>query len=77
MNDQLDLFPCENPTQPVHDGPLERIGALTYVPGYVSTEEQHDLLQAIDAAPWLEDLRRRVQHYGFRYDYKAWTPANC
>jgi alkylated DNA repair dioxygenase AlkB len=25
----------------------------------------------VDAASWLSDLKRRVQHYGYRYDYKA------
>lgn len=29
------------------------------------------LVEAIDAMPWREDLARRVQHYGWRYDYKA------
>ncbi|WP_244313666.1 alpha-ketoglutarate-dependent dioxygenase AlkB [Stappia sediminis] len=29
------------------------------------------LLDRIDAAPWRADLKRRVQHYGYRYDYKA------
>jgi len=25
----------------------------------------------VDAQPWLHDLERRVQHYGFRYDYRS------
>ena len=29
------------------------------------------LLDAIDASPWRADLKRRVQHYGWRYDYRA------
>jgi len=29
------------------------------------------LLRAISEEPWLGDLKRRVQHYGYRYDYKA------
>ena len=29
------------------------------------------LLARIDAADWLGDLKRRVQHYGWRYDYSA------
>ena len=28
-------------------------------------------LAEIDSLPWQDDLRRRVQHYGYRYDYKA------
>jgi alkylated DNA repair dioxygenase AlkB len=29
------------------------------------------LLDAIDREQWLTDLHRRVQHYGYKYDYKA------
>ncbi len=29
------------------------------------------LLQEIDRLDWLSDLKRRVQHYGYKYDYKA------
>ncbi|TAF75954.1 MAG: alpha-ketoglutarate-dependent dioxygenase AlkB [Alphaproteobacteria bacterium] len=32
---------------------------------------QQQLLAEIDAGIWQHDLRRRVQHYGYRYDYKA------
>lgn len=45
------------------------IPGLAYIPAYVDPEEQQALLSAVDAAPWLSDLRRRVQHYGYRYDY--------
>lgn len=29
------------------------------------------MIDLIDAAPWREDLSRRVQHYGYRYDYRS------
>lgn len=32
---------------------------------------QQRLIAEIDAGIWQHDLRRRVQHYGYRYDYKA------
>lgn len=36
------------------------------------TPAYHDsLITIIDQQPWLTDLRRRVQHYGYRYDYKS------
>jgi alkylated DNA repair dioxygenase AlkB len=44
---------------------------LKYVSSYVNEEAEAQLLAAIDAQPWLADLKRRVQHYGYRYDYKA------
>jgi alkylated DNA repair dioxygenase AlkB len=48
---------------------VARIPGLAYIPGYIDPEAQQTLLNAIDAALWLSDLRRRVQHYGYRYDY--------
>lgn len=47
------------------------ITGLFYLPDYISQEEEARLLTAIDGASWLSDLKRRVQHYGYRYDYKA------
>lgn len=38
---------------------------------FVSAEREVELLSRVDNAHWLLDLRRRVQHYGWRYDYKA------
>jgi alkylated DNA repair dioxygenase AlkB len=46
-----------------------QIPGLAYVPAYLDPEAQPSLLATIDAQPWLSDLRRRVQHYGYRYDY--------
>lgn len=47
------------------------IPELRYIERYASTQAEADLLTAVDAEPWLADLKRRVQHYGYRYDYKA------
>lgn len=47
------------------------IAGLEYFPEYISRAEQNSLLAYIDAAEWNNDLRRRVQHYGYRYDYQA------
>lgn len=45
------------------------VPGLLYVEGWLTTDAQEALLTAIDAAEWSTDLRRRVQHYGHRYDY--------
>jgi alkylated DNA repair dioxygenase AlkB len=45
------------------------VPGLTYLPDYLGRPEQHDLLDTIDRLPWRGDLKRRVQHYGYRYDY--------
>ena len=39
------------------------------VPDVVTPAEEARILLRIAEAPWLAELRRRVQHYGFRYDY--------
>ena len=47
------------------------IKGFQYISSYI-TQYDHDLLiQQIDTQPWLSDLKRRVQHYGYKYDYKA------
>lgn len=49
------------------------IPGLLYYPDFLSTDEERELLAHIDSAPWITELKRRVQHYGWRYDYKART----
>ncbi|MDD9799763.1 MAG: alpha-ketoglutarate-dependent dioxygenase AlkB [Gammaproteobacteria bacterium] len=41
-----------------------------YVPDYISDAEEKSLLGHIDSAEWITELKRRVQHYGYRYDYR-------
>ena len=41
------------------------------VPDIVTEAEEQRILLRIADAPWLTDLSRRVQHYGYRYDYRA------
>lgn len=49
------------------------VPGLHYVADYVMPAEHTALLAAIDAQPWLHTLKRRVQHYGYRYDYMRRT----
>ena len=41
------------------------------VPDIATEAEAQRILLRIAQAPWLTDLSRRVQHYGFRYDYRG------
>ncbi|MCD6035583.1 MAG: 2OG-Fe(II) oxygenase superfamily protein [Rickettsiales bacterium] len=50
---------------------VERIPGLQYIPDYITSDQEAELLSCIDAQSWLRDLKRRVQHYGWKYDYKA------
>jgi alkylated DNA repair dioxygenase AlkB len=42
-----------------------------YSPGYVTPEEARKLVTSLDGGGWSSELKRRVQHFGYRYDYKA------
>ena len=57
---QISLFKQEIP-----------IPDLQYFENFVSKEEESQLIQNIDHENWLSDLKRRVQHYGYKYDYKS------
>ena len=45
-------------------------GAI-YLPELVSPAAEASLIAQVDATPWNTELKRRVQHYGYRYDYRA------
>lgn len=61
---QIGLFETE-PT------PVTSIPGLSYIPDYIDSAQEEALICHIDNQPWITDLKRRVQHYGYRYDYKA------
>lgn len=44
---------------------------LKVLPNFISDDEERQLLLTIDAHEWDRSMKRRVQHYGWRYDYKA------
>lgn len=49
---------------------VDAIPGLSYVADYITEEAQTWLLAKVDNGLWLDDLKRRVQHYGFKYDYR-------
>jgi alkylated DNA repair dioxygenase AlkB len=61
----IDLF---NQDSTAND--IQLIKGLEYHKNFISKIEQNELLQIIDNQIWLEDLKRGVQHYGYKYDYK-------
>jgi alkylated DNA repair dioxygenase AlkB len=46
------------------------IDGLTYQSDLLTEAEQQLVLATVDQMPWNDLLKRRVQHYGYRYDYK-------
>jgi len=61
------------PTLHAFDVSVEQpsVPGLKYVPEFLTVDEEKALIEKIDQSEWMEDLQRRVQHYGWRYDYKA------
>ena len=55
----------------IEEKPAPKISGLQYFPYFITVDEQQALIQMIDQRPWLTDLKRRVQHYGYKYNYKA------
>jgi alkylated DNA repair dioxygenase AlkB len=51
--------------------PSVSIPGLTSLPDYIDQAQHDRLVVIIDEQPWINELQRRVQHYGYRYDYKA------
>lgn len=49
----------------------QKIEGLSYHLEFLSESEETELIRAIDNEPWLHDLKRKVQHYGYKYDYRA------
>lgn len=73
MFDTASSKPVRNIDQMVTnlESTIARISGLKYVPDFINEKEHEELWQAIYKEPWLTDLKRRVQHYGWKYDYKS------
>jgi alkylated DNA repair dioxygenase AlkB len=50
---------------------IPEIPGLYYIDNFLTPSEENTLLHGIDNQTWMNELKRRVQHYGYRYDYKA------
>lgn len=67
---QLDLFDSDRDKKS-DLCETHHINGLVYHKDLLSNDRQKEILEKIDSQPWLLDLKRRVQHYGYRYNYKA------
>lgn len=72
---QLDMGFAQREPQEIHGGPeqIPDVPGLHYFPGFLTGTQQQEIVGRIDSSPWRDDLERRVQHYGWRYDYRART----
>ena len=71
MNEQLTLFAAEPGVEPQQPA----IPGSHYLSAFLTPEEEAEFIRLIDENEdaWLTDLSRRVQHYGWRYDYSERT----
>ncbi|MCZ7452357.1 alpha-ketoglutarate-dependent dioxygenase AlkB [Rhizobium rhizogenes] len=46
---------------------------VVYFSAFLSPDEEAAVAAILDAGAWSTELKRRVQHFGYRYDYKART----
>ena len=44
------------------------------VPELITEAEERRILRRIAEARWMTDIGRRVQHYGYQYDYRGSAP---
>ena len=83
-NGQLSMFDAETSAAPLPlpghlNYGIDELGmhgitgihGLYYYNGFLDMPAQRALIDCIDAEPWRTDLDRRVQHYGWRYDYRT------
>jgi hypothetical protein len=54
---------------PVADEKSGSIEGLELLSGFVSESEQKDLLGLVESWPWSSLMSRRVQQYGYAYNY--------
>ena len=54
-----------------HASAIPNIKGLRYISEWITLDTEAELISIIDQQPWMRDLKRRVQHYGYRYNYKA------
>ena len=50
---------------------ISMIDGLKYIPNFIDKSEENFFIDSINSEKWLSDIKRRVQHYGYKYDYKA------
>lgn len=60
MNDLFDIIDTQ-----------KDINGLLFKPDFLSLDEADVIVNHIDNEDWSTELSRRVQHYGYKYDYRS------
>lgn len=71
----LDFGPLSDAVSSRGDEPdtsaAPEISGLAYTSDFLSPAEQERTLHMVDGSAWMSGLERKVQHYGWRYDYRS------
>lgn len=67
---QLSLFENNIDIKSYNESKIKLIEGLSIFYDFISEEDEVSIIETIDNNKWLLDLSRRVQHYGYKYDYK-------
>ena len=63
-------FPEKRPESPARPDEIG-IPGIDYREVFLNPDECDEIVRMINDQPWRNDLSRRVQHYGWRYDYAS------
>ncbi len=66
----IDPSPAPKPVLVSLDQDKHGVPGLVYLPDFISESEESLLVDQLDRAGWSDPMKRRVQQYGWRYDYK-------
>lgn len=66
-----DLFGYYKSDDELNSDNLSKIDGLSMLHNFITENEEQILIDKIDNSFWIDDLKRKVQHYGYRYNYKT------
>ena len=69
--DTIDTSAREKRIIPSDATRLAQENGAIYEPRFLSHDESEFLLELVDGQAWSSELKRRVQHYGWKYDYSS------
>ncbi|AFZ18602.1 alpha-ketoglutarate-dependent dioxygenase AlkB [Allocoleopsis franciscana] len=52
------------------DCEIKKVSGIVYISNYLNKDEQDNLIRIIDQQDWSIKDQRRIQEYGYKYDYK-------
>ncbi len=61
----------EDMIRPTASPIISAIPGLEFREDFLNRQEEETIVQTLDSGVWSCELSRRVQHYGYKYDYKA------